>query len=143
MNAMVSLKKQKICGDASAAHLFYAMLLCEDEVGQNKEHFWAMGLNTKNVVQYVELVTLGTLDASLVHPREVFRRAVMHGVASVIVGHNHPSGDTTPSDQDRSVTKRLKAAGDTLGIELLDHLIIGRDEAEHGFHGMRSTTTIW
>ena len=77
------------------------------------------------VVKYVEVVTIGTLDASLVHPREVFRFAIMQGVSSLIIGHNHPSGDILPSSQDRAVTRSLANAGKVLGVPLYDHLIIG------------------
>jgi DNA repair protein RadC len=71
----------------------------------------------------VELVNLGTLTSSLVHPREIFRRAVMQGANSIIVAHNHPSGAADPSDEDLKVTKLLHEAGKLLGIQLLDHLI--------------------
>ena len=92
---------------------------------RDKEHFWSIGLDTKMVVRYVEVVTIGTLDASLVHPREVFRFAIMQGVSSLIIGHNHPSGNIQPSIQDRAVTRSLASAGKVLGIPLHDHLIIG------------------
>ena len=92
---------------------------------RDKEHFWSIGLDTKMGVKYVEVVTIGTLEASLVHPREVFRLAIMHGVASLIVAHNHPSGDIQPSLQDRGVTRSLASASKLLGIPLHDHLIIG------------------
>jgi DNA repair protein RadC len=76
------------------------------------------------VVKYIDLTSLGTLNASLVHPREVFRLAVMQGIASVILGHNHPSGSTEPSEEDLRITRRLVEAGKILGIEILDHVII-------------------
>jgi DNA repair protein RadC len=74
---------------------------------RDKEHFWSIGLDTKMGVKYVEVVTMGTLDAGLVHPREVFRLAIMHGVASLIVAHNHPSGDIQPSLQAFSFAQSL------------------------------------
>lgn len=129
MNSMISHKKQKLVNTNDAARVFHSLLMCEDEVNRQKEHFWAMGLNTKNVIQYVELVSLGVLDASLVHPREVFRRAIMHGVDSIIVGHNHPSGELTPSRNDTEVSGRLSECGVILGIRLLDHVIINEDGA--------------
>jgi DNA repair protein RadC len=76
-------------------------------------------------VQSVVLITIGTLDASLVHRREVFKPVILEGASSVIVSHNHPSGDVTPSRGDREVTARLKAAGQILGIEIRDHIIYG------------------
>lgn len=100
---------------------------------RDKEHFWSIGLDTKLVVKYVEVVTIGTLDASLVHPREVFRFAIMQGAASIIIGHNHPSGDIQPSVQDRAVTRSLANAGKVLGISLHDHLIIGMNGRRFSF----------
>jgi DNA repair protein RadC len=118
-------RKRKIGGSADVAPVFRAILETEGEIDQNKEHFWVMGLDTKNQIQYLELVTLGLLDSTVVHPREVFRFAIMKGVKSIIVCHNHPSGDPQPSGQDKSLTKRLVAAGEVLGIEVLDHIIVG------------------
>lgn len=90
-----------------------------------KEHFRVMLLDAKNRVITTELVSIGTLNTSLVHPRELFRRAIQACAAAVILVHNHPSGDPTPSAEDLSLTKRLVEAGKLLGIEVLDHLIIG------------------
>jgi DNA repair protein RadC len=89
------------------------------------EEFHVMLLNTQNQLLRGFLVTRGTLDASLVHPREVFRPAIAEAAASVILVHNHPSGDPTPSAEDRAVTRQLRAAGQTIGIEVLDHVIVG------------------
>ncbi len=106
------------------AKTFRSILEAENDVYRDKEHFWAIGLDTKNRIKYVELVSLGSLSTSIVHPRETFRMAIMKGVASIMVGHNHPSGDTSPSTDDLTITKRLKECGDILGIRLLDHVII-------------------
>lgn len=125
----LTTRKKKIGGPSDVAEVFRAILAAECEVDRDKEHFWAMGLNTKNQIQYLELVTLGLLDASLVHPREVFRFAIMKGVSSIILVHNHPSGDPTPSPEDRSCTSRLTEAGKLLGITVLDHVIVG--ESSH------------
>ena len=110
------------------ATVLSAILGMDNEVDRDKEHFWIIGLNTKNVIKFIDLVSLGTLTNSLVHPREVFRLAVMKGVCSIIAGHNHPSGDPSPSREDIAITERLKSAGDVLGISLLDHVIIGDKE---------------
>jgi len=83
-------------------------------------------LNTRHHVVRDVLVTRGILDASLVHPREVFRIAVSEGAAGIILVHNHPSGDPTPSAEDRAVTRQLGAAGRAVGIPVLDHVIVGR-----------------
>ncbi|MBE3575428.1 MAG: DNA repair protein RadC [Firmicutes bacterium] len=90
-----------------------------------KEHFRVILLDTKNQVIEVHLVSVGTLSSSLVHPRELFRQSIRRGCASVILVHNHPSGDPTPSPEDIQVTRRLQAAGELLGIDVLDHIIIG------------------
>jgi DNA repair protein RadC len=89
------------------------------------EEFHVLLLNTQNEVLRDLQVTRGTLDASLVHPREVFRPAIAEAAASVILVHNHPSGDPTPSGEDRAVTRQLRSAGELVGIEVLDHVIVG------------------
>ncbi|GGA85937.1 UPF0758 protein YsxA [Ornithinibacillus halotolerans] len=91
----------------------------------NQEHFVAIFLNTKNQIIHRQTIFIGSLNASIVHPREVFREAVKRSAASIIVAHNHPSGDPTPSQEDIHVTRRLVESGKMIGIELLDHLIIG------------------
>ncbi|MDT8340454.1 MAG: DNA repair protein RadC [Longimicrobiales bacterium] len=90
-----------------------------------QEEFHALLLNTQHAVIREVLVTRGILDASLIHPREVFRPAIAAGAAALILVHNHPSGDPTPSAEDVAVTRQLEAAGRTLGIPVLDHVVIG------------------
>ncbi|MBW7454827.1 DNA repair protein RadC [Paenibacillus sepulcri] len=90
-----------------------------------KEHFVCLFLNTKNHVIHRETLSVGTLNASLVHPREVFRAAIKCSSASIICLHNHPSGDPTPSPEDITLTRRLVEAGELVGIDVLDHLVIG------------------
>jgi len=90
-----------------------------------KEIFVCVHLNTKNVVLRKETISIGSLNASIVHPREVFSNAVKHSVSSVILCHNHPSGDPQASPEDIDTTKRLVDAGNILGIKVLDHVIIG------------------
>jgi len=110
------------------AKVFIDLLALDDKIDQDKEHFYVMHLDVKNRVKLVELVSLGTLDQSLVHPRETFRRAIMQGSAHIIVAHNHPSGDADPSDEDTKVTKLLFEAGQLLGITLLDHIIFAKEK---------------
>jgi DNA repair protein RadC len=98
--------------------------------GSDREHFWALALNTKNQLLRVVEISVGSLNASIVHPRELYKEAVRLSAASVVVVHNHPSGDPTPSGADIQLTRRLVKAGDVLGIELLDHVVIG-DGGEH------------
>ncbi|OUS76587.1 hypothetical protein B1748_10835 [Paenibacillus sp. MY03] len=91
----------------------------------NKEHFTCLFLNTKNKVIFKEVISIGSLNAAIVHPREVFHAAIKRCSASIICAHNHPSGDPTPSPEDIELTKRLVSSGDLVGIEVLDHIIIG------------------
>lgn len=93
--------------------------------GQDREHFLTLALNTKNRLLKVIEVSVGSLNASIVHPRELFKSAVTLSAASVIVVHNHPSGDPAPSGADIQLTRRIVKAGDVLGIEVLDHVIVG------------------
>jgi DNA repair protein RadC len=93
--------------------------------GLPQEEFHALVLNTRHRVVREVAVTRGILDASLIHPREVFRIAVVEGAAGVVLVHNHPSGDPTPSGEDRVVTRQLVEAGRALGIPVLDHVVIG------------------
>ena len=102
-----------------------AQMVMESLRGLDREHFWSMLLNTKNRVITIDKVSIGTLNASNVHPRELFRTAIKRSAAAVILVHNHPSGDATPSKDDLAVTKRLCDAGRLIGIEVLDHIIIG------------------
>jgi len=95
---------------------------------QHKEYFLCLYLNARNQVIHKEIISIGSLSASIVHPREVFQVAVCRSAASLILGHNHPSGDVSPSQDDLELTRRLKKAGELMGIEVLDHLIIGPEE---------------
>jgi DNA repair protein RadC len=95
---------------------------------EKQEHFLALYLDTKNQLLEDRLVSKGTLNASLIHPREVFNQAIKASANSIILVHNHPSGDPTPSKEDEVVTKNLVNAGDLLGIHVLDHVIIGQQE---------------
>ncbi|MGP4108421.1 RadC family protein [Virgibacillus sp. L01] len=91
----------------------------------NQEHFVVLFLNTKNQIIHRQTIFIGSLNASIVHPREVYREAVKRSAASIICAHNHPSGDPAPSQEDIHVTRRLVESGKMIGIELLDHLVIG------------------
>ena len=98
-----------------------------DTASLAQEAFSILTLNVKYHVLDRHLITLGIVDASLVHPREVFRPAIADGAAAIILSHNHPSGDPTPSAEDIRITRQLVEAGRILEIEVLDHLVIGRD----------------
>jgi DNA repair protein RadC len=95
---------------------------------KNKEHFYALFLDTKNRIIGEELISVGTLNASLIHPREVFNTAIKASANSVILVHNHPSGDCEPSSDDKQVTKMLNNESDIIGINVLDYVIIGKDK---------------
>ena len=89
-----------------------------------KEHFKLILLNSRNKIIGISTISIGTLNANLVHPREVFKEAIMHNASSVVLAHNHPSGDPEPSEADLEITKRLIDAGKIMGIDVLDHIII-------------------
>jgi DNA repair protein RadC len=93
----------------------------------NREHFVGFYLNSRNQVLRREIISIGSLNASIVHPREVYLPAVAMSAASVVLAHNHPSGDPTPSEEDLAITRRLLEAGRILGIDLLDHVVVARD----------------
>ena len=97
--------------------------------GLDREHFLVCGLDAKHRVIGINVVSIGSLSLSIVHPREVFKPLIVMNAAAWLASHNHPSGDATPSQEDRLLTKRLREAGDLLGITLLDHVILG--EARH------------
>ncbi|WP_020678104.1 JAB domain-containing protein [Geopsychrobacter electrodiphilus] len=106
----------------SAEHVFE---LFRDLAKETKENFVALHLDTKNRIICYDTVSIGSLNASVVHPREVYKTVLLSSAAAVLFIHNHPSGDTAPSREDIEITKRLKDAGELLGIRVLDHLIVG------------------
>lgn len=111
-----------------------AITFCLHQFGRmaresQQEEFWVVTLNTKNVPIDCHQITVGTLRNSLVHPREVFRPAIRDAANCILVVHNHPSGDPTPSDQDVSVTERLEQTAEVVGIPLIDHIVVGADKA--------------
>jgi len=110
----------KITQASDVFNLFHERLKNEKQ-----EHFYIIMLNTKNYIIGEHLISKGVLDAAIIEPREVFRPAIKNAASRIIILHNHPSGDPTPSSEDIEVTKRLIDAGKTLNIQLLDHVIIG------------------
>jgi len=95
--------------------------------GLDREQFLVCSLDARNAAIGVNIVSIGSLTLSIVHPREVFKSAILMNACAIIAVHNHPSGDPNPSPEDRTLTTRLREAGDLLGIKLLDHLILGDD----------------
>lgn len=102
-----------------------AMLLMDELSGAKQEHFVGVYLNIKNQVIHKETIFIGSLNSSVVHPREILRPAIKHSASSLVVYHSHPSGSSFPSDYDIQFTTRLKSAAELIGIDLLDHIIIG------------------
>ena len=95
-------------------------------IGDDKrEYFLVLHLNTRHYVETIHVISIGSLDCSIVHPREVFRLAVMNATARIMLAHNHPSGNQEPSEDDMDITRRLDQAGELLGITVLDHIIVG------------------
>ena len=105
-----------------------ALSLVMDIKDQQREHFKTLFLNARNQIVHSEMTSIGSLSSAIVHPREVFGWAVQYHAASVILAHNHPSGDVSPSQDDINLTRRLVQAGEILGIDVLDHLIVGHDD---------------
>lgn len=109
-----------------------AAYLSDKLFGCDRERFVVLLLDVRNRVQNCVEVSVGSIDASIVHPREVFSSAIRQGAAAIIAAHNHPSGDAAPSEEDIAITRRLADAGELLGIPLLDHLIV-TDSPQHYF----------
>ena len=92
----------------------------------DKEHFYVFGVDCRNNLKLIDRVSVGILDSSLVHPREIFRKAVAAAIAAIVLVHNHPSGDASPSSEDLRITRQLVEAGKILDIKVMDHVIIGK-----------------
>jgi DNA repair protein RadC len=120
LETFVDEPKRKICSPKDVYALMYPKMR-----EQKKEKFVTLCLDTKNQVLKEDVISVGSLNASIVHPREVFKAALMESSASVIMIHNHPSGDPSPSKEDIMVTEKLIEGGKLLGIDVLDHIIIG------------------
>ncbi|WP_321166101.1 JAB domain-containing protein [Bacillus sp. FJAT-28004] len=100
---------------------------------EDREHCILICLDTKNKINCIQTIGIGSLNSAIVHPREVFKIAILSSSASVIFAHNHPSSDCTPSQQDREITERIKKAGEIIGIELIDSIIV----SEENYYSMK------
>lgn len=129
----LSDKQNVIAAPEDVYAILQAVLAAEDEVDRDKEHFWVFQLDTRLRIKVLELVSLGILNATMVHPREVFTRAITTRSHAILIAHNHPSGQTSPSQEDLDLTQQLVQAGKILGIPLVDHIIIG----EHDYLSMK------
>ena len=122
----IRLKKKKQDKIDSAKDIFN---LFEERLRSEKqEHFFTVLLNTKNYIIGIEKISIGILDASIIHPREIFKSAIRNSASRIILVHNHPSGDPEPSEEDLEITNKLIESGELIGIEVLDHIIIGDDK---------------
>ena len=142
---MVVLRNSKITisNPADVAKIFQDLLRLEDAIDKDKEHFYVMHVNARRHINLVELVAIGTLNHAEVHPRETFRRAIVAGSYSIVVAHNHPSGDVTPSEADIRLTRTLHQAGELLLIPLLDHIIFtDKDETFFSFKDNKTQSTL-
>ncbi|ARR10765.1 JAB domain-containing protein [Paenibacillus bovis] len=125
----VDIGKRAVRQPSEAVRIIRTVLLKEYQGGMpDREVMGVLFLDTKNQVNGVEIASIGTLNSAPVHPRELFKAAILHNAAAVLMFHNHPSGNPEPSEPDIKVTQLMAEAGKTLGIELLDHLIIGEGE---------------
>lgn len=117
-------QKIKLLNSDDVYTVMQGILLREEKIDQEKEHFWMIGLANNNRILYIELVSLGSVNAVTVEPMNVFRVAVLKGAVKAIIAHNHPSGELKPSDADKDLTDRLIQVGRILNIPVIDHLII-------------------
>ena len=122
---MDSYLKTRLSDPSKVAHLFQECLKFLDD---EREHFISLSVDTKNQLKSIDIISIGSLNMSIVHPREVFFIAVHNRAAAIIVGHNHPSGDPSPSQNDIDITRKLSESGKILGIEMLDHIIFSHDK---------------
>ena len=120
-------QKIKVISSQDIYKIMQQILLRENKIDRNKEHLWTVGLDHAQRILYVELISLGTSTSAPVEPMQVYRIAVQKAAASLIVVHNHPSGEVQPSDEDIVITDRLLQVGKILGIELTDHLVISEN----------------
>lgn len=122
MDEMNDRKGERFSSPEAAYKLFRA---CMEFLDEEREHFLMASLDTKNQLKAVHIISIGSLNANIVHPREVFYFAIQDRAAAIIVAHNHPSGDPAPSQNDIDITRKLVETGKVVGIELYDHIIIG------------------
>lgn len=119
---LYDLETKKVSSPGDAVRIVNEVLQLDE---MPKEYFVIATLNTKNEVAGIHVIHIGSLNASVCHPREVFQQAILNNACSIVCYHNHPSGDVTPSREDIEATKRLVEAGKITGIDVLDHIIIG------------------
>ncbi len=125
MNIELSdIEKIKILNSDDLYGIMQRVLLREDKIDQNREHFWVIGLENNNRILFIELVSLGTVNKTIAQPMEVFSLALQKRAVKIILCHNHPSGELKPSEQDKDITDRLIQVGLIVDTPVVDHLII-------------------
>lgn len=124
--------EQKCMKSSTDARDIFKRFLADSD----REAFVVAYLSTKNYVNAIQVISVGSLSATLVHPREVFKGALTSNAASLIVCHNHPSGQTLPSEEDDNLTERLLKVGELMGIPVIDHLIVGNDDNYYSYKDM-------
>ena len=122
MDEMNDRKGERFSSPEAAYKLFRA---CMEFLDEEREHFLMASLDTKNQLKAVHIISIGSLNANIVHPREVFYFAIQDRAAAIIVAHNHPSGDPAPSQNDIDITRKLVESGKILGVEMYDHIVFG------------------
>ncbi|AZJ36644.1 MULTISPECIES: JAB domain-containing protein [Tenacibaculum] len=121
---LTEAEKIKILNSDDIYGIMQKVLLRESKIDQNREHFWIIGLENNNRILFIELISLGTVNATLVEPMEVFSLALQKRAVKIVLCHNHPSGELTPSDNDKNLTDRLIQVGIIVNTHVIDHLII-------------------
>jgi DNA repair protein RadC len=143
IGATLELGRRVLDGDGGEGAVFSSpeavFLHTRDVADAEREHFVTILLDARHRYLSRETISVGTLDASLVHPREVFRPAIRRGAAALVLVHNHPSGDVGPSRDDLAITRRLVEVGEVMGIPILDHVIVAGDR----YRSLRRTTELW
>ncbi|WP_299548635.1 JAB domain-containing protein [Seonamhaeicola sp.] len=118
----------RIANTRDIARIMRKVLLRQHRLHRKKEYFWVIGLSARHDIEYIELLTIGILNQNNIDPVEVFNFAVAKKCKTIIVCHNHPSGDLTPSQADKRITNRIRKGAEILNIKFLDHIIIGEDK---------------
>ena len=121
-------QKIRILNSGDVYNVMQQVLLRENKIRRNQEHFWVVGLNNKNKILFIELISLGAVNSVQVNPPEVFRMAIYKMAVKMILVHNHPSGDTTPSPADKDLTDRMMKTGSLIKIDVIEHLIISETD---------------
>ena len=121
-------QKIRILNSGDVYNVMQQVLLRENKIRRNQEHFWVVGLNNRNKILFIELISLGAVNSVQVNPPEVFRMAIYKLAVKMILVHNHPSGDTTPSPADKDLTDRMMKTGSLIKIDVIEHLIISETD---------------